>query len=117
VIPDLALMAFADRLTALRKEKGLTQQQLAERVELHQTQIHRYESSASELSMDALRRLALALGVTTDALVFEERGPGEDLRLKFEAIRTFNAKEKRIAKALLEGLILKHEAGRWAAAG
>lgn len=117
-IPEIALMAFAQRLAALRKEKGLTQQQLAERVGLHQTQIHRYESGSSEPSMDALRRLALALGTSTDALVFEEseRGPDEELRLQFEAVRRFDPEEKKIARALLDSLILKHEAKRWAAA-
>ncbi len=46
--------------------------------------------------MDALRRLALALGVTTDALVFEDaaRGPDEELRLQFEALREFSPEEK-----------------------
>ncbi|MFQ5745526.1 MAG: helix-turn-helix domain-containing protein, partial [Acidobacteriota bacterium] len=50
----------ADRLASLRKEKGLTQQAVAELVELHQAQIHRYKSGASEPSMSALKRLVLA---------------------------------------------------------
>lgn len=116
--PEAALMAFAERLAELRREKGLTQQQLAGRVGLHQTQIHRYESGSSEPSMDALRRLALAFGVSTDALVFEEgeRGPDEELRLQFEAVSRFGPEEKRVAKAVLDSLILQHEARRWAAA-
>lgn len=119
MIPNVSvLMAFADRLASLRRDKGLTQQQLAERVGLHQTQIHRYESGASEPSMDALRRLALTLGVTIDQLVFDdaERGPDEELRLQFEAISRFDQEEKRVVKALLDSLILKHEAKRWASA-
>lgn len=117
-LPEVALMTFSERLAELRREKGLTQQQLAERVGLHQTQIHRYESGSSEPSMDALRRLALALGVSTDALVFEEaeRGPDEELRLQFEAVSRFGLEENRVAKAVLDSLILQHEARRWAAA-
>lgn len=116
--PEAALMTFSERLAELRREKGLTQQQLAGRVGLHQTQIHRYESGSSEPSMDALRRLALAFGVSTDALVFEEgeRGPDEELRLQFEAVSRFGPEEKRVAKAVLDSLILQHEARRWAAA-
>ncbi len=112
-----ALMAFADRLATLRKEKGLTQQQLAEQVGLHQTQIHRYEGGTSEPSMDALRRLARALAVSVDELVFEpsERGADEEFRQHFEALRTFDEDERKIARALLDSLILKHEARKWAA--
>jgi hypothetical protein len=51
-------------------------------------------------------------------LIFDkdERGPGDDLRLQFEAISKFRPEEKMIVKALLEGLILRHEAKRWAEA-
>ena len=112
-------MAFPDQLARIRREKGLTQKELAEIVELHQSQIHRYESGASQPTLDALRKLALALAVTTDELVFEddERGPDDELRLQFEAISRFSPDEKKTAKEVLDGLILKHEARRWATSG
>jgi hypothetical protein len=34
--------------------------------------------------------------------------------LTFEAVSRFPDEEKKIIKALLEGMILKHEAKRWA---
>jgi transcriptional regulator with XRE-family HTH domain len=109
-------MAFPDQLARLRKDKGLTQKELADKVELHQSQIHRYESGNSQPTLEALRRLALALGVSTDELVFEadERGPDDELRLQFEAVSRFGPDEKKTAKEVLDGLILKHEAKRWA---
>jgi transcriptional regulator with XRE-family HTH domain len=112
-------MAFPDRLAGLRKDKAFTQKELAEMVGLNQAQIHRYEKGAAEPSMSALKRLALALGVTTDELVFEddERGPDDDLRLQFEAVSRFSPDEKRTAKEVLDSLILKHEAKRWASSG
>ncbi len=42
-----------------------------------------------------------------------ERGPDEELALQFEAISRFDAEERKVAKALLDSLILKHEAKRW----
>jgi len=83
-------------------------------VELNQAQIHRYEKGAAEPSMSALKRLAMALGVTTDELVFAEgeRGADEELRLQFEALSRFDEDEKKTAKEVLGGLILKHEAMR-----
>jgi transcriptional regulator with XRE-family HTH domain len=112
-------MPFPERLARIRREKGLTQKELADKVELHQSQIHRYESGASQPTLDALRKLALALTVSTDELVFEqdERGPDDELRLQFEAVSRFGPDEKKTAKEVLDGLILKHEARRWASSG
>jgi transcriptional regulator with XRE-family HTH domain len=105
-------MDFAQRLAALRKERGLTQQALADRVAVHLTQINRYETGDSQPMLDVIRRLAIALSVTTDELIFgkDERGPDEDLRLQFEAISQFDEEDKELARGLLEGLILKHQA-------
>lgn len=109
---------FSDRLVTLRKAKGLTQQALAELAGVHTMQIHRYEAGTSQPTLDVIRRLAVALSVSADALVFGEgtRGPDDDLRLQFEAIQAFSTAEKKIAKALLESLILQHQARRWASA-
>jgi transcriptional regulator with XRE-family HTH domain len=108
-------MAFTDRLARLRRAKGITQKDLASSVGLNQAQIHRYEKGLAEPSMSALKRLAVALGVTIDELVFEEgeRGPDDDLRLQFDAISQFGTEEKKAAKDLLDALILKHQARRW----
>ncbi len=112
-------MSFPERVVTLRKQKGWTQQQLAEQVGVRVLQIRRYESGASQPALDAIRRLALALGVTTDELIFDkdERGPDEDLRLQFEALTQFTPEEKKVAKAVLESLILKHDANRFSATG
>jgi transcriptional regulator with XRE-family HTH domain len=114
---DLIAMKFPERMAALRKERSLTQQALADKVEVHLTQIQRYESGAVQPTLDVIRRLAIALSVSADVLVFDkdERGPDDDLRLQFEAISRMSKDEKKIIKALLEGMILKHEARRWSA--
>lgn len=119
LIMDILDMSFSERVVTLRKQKSWTQQQLAERVGVRVLQIRRYESGASQPTLDAIRRLALALGVTTDELIFDkdERGPDEDLRLQFEALTRFTPEEKKIAKAVLESLIFKHDANRFSATG
>lgn len=107
-------MSFPKRLAALRKERNLTQQTFADRAEVHVAQIRRYESGETQPSLDIIRRLAIALNVSADMLVFDpaERGPEDDLKLQFEAVSRFEPEEKKIVKALLEGMILKHEAKR-----
>jgi hypothetical protein len=48
-------------------------------------------------------------------MMFEEaeRGPDEDLRLQFEAMAQLSPDKKRVARDVLEGLILKHAARQW----
>jgi transcriptional regulator with XRE-family HTH domain len=109
-------MAFPQRLVSFRKERGLTQQALADRVGIHVIQVHRYESGASQPSLEVIKKLAIALSVTTDALLFdaEDRGPSDDLRLQFEAIAQFDSEARRVAKTVLDGLILQYQARRLA---
>ena len=106
---------FAQRLAFLRKQRSFTQQQLSERVGVHVQQLKRYEAGSSQPTLDVIRNLAVALGVTADQLLFgkDERGPDEDLRLQFEAVSRFSAEEKKVLRSLLDSMILTHEARRW----
>jgi len=107
---------FPERLTALRKERGMTQQGLADAVGLGISQVKRYEAGGSQPTLDVIRNLAQTLRVSADELLFGagERGPDEELRLQFEAISRFTTEEKHVVKSVLEGMILQHEARRWA---
>ena len=80
--------------------------------------IKRYEAGQAQPTLDVVRALAVALGVSADELVFGKhtRGPDEELRLQFEAIQKLDREDKKVIKAVLEALILKGEAKRWAAA-
>ncbi len=104
-------MSIRQRLIVLRREKDLTQQQMADKIGVHVNQIRRYESGATQPSLDVLKRLAVAMSITIDSLVFEaeERGPDDGLRLQFEAISRMTDEEKRVIKSLLDGMIIKHQ--------
>ena len=112
-------VGFPERLASLRKKKGLTQQALADGVGSSVIQIHRYESASSQPTLDVIRKLSIALGVTADELIFDkdERGPDADLRLQFEAVARFDPDARRVAKEVLDSLILKQEAKRWMGGG
>lgn len=73
-------------------------------------QIRRYENGSSQPTLEVIKKLAVALNVTADELIFDadERGPSEDLRLQFEALSQFDPEDRKVAKAVLESLILKH---------
>jgi hypothetical protein len=59
-----------------------------------------------------IRKLSLALAVSADWLLFDEheRGPDDALKRQFEALRQFDDDERHVAEAVLESLILKHQA-------
>lgn len=114
-ITTLTTMSLAQRLVTLRKQKGLTQQALADAIGLHITQVKRYEAGSSQPSLEALKKIAQTLRVTTDSLIFEpeELEPDEDLRMQFKAVSNMPTEERQIVKQLLEGMIIKYEAERW----
>ena len=101
---------FDERLVSLRKERGLTQQALAVLVQMHISQIRRYESGQSQPTLDAIRKLAIALSVSADMLLFakDERGPDEDLKLQFEAASRLDPEEKNVIRSVIESIILRN---------
>ena len=112
-------MAFPDRLVNLRKQKGMTQQALSDASGVHVSQLRRYEAGKSEPTLEILRRLAQVLSVPGDSLLFDptERGPQrETVRIHLEAIERLDDDEVRALEQVLDGLLLKHEARRYAAA-
>jgi transcriptional regulator with XRE-family HTH domain len=107
----LTPMSLSVRLIALRKERGLSQQALADAIGIHVNQVKRYETSSAQPSLEALKRIAKAFSVSTDWLLFEEaeRGPDEQLRLQFEALSAMSAEEQAVARAVLDAMIVKNQ--------
>jgi transcriptional regulator with XRE-family HTH domain len=104
-------MEFPERLAALRKERGLTQQTLADQVSLAVLQIRRYEGGTSQPTLDVIRRLAIALGVSADMLVFDEkeRGPSETLRYQFETVSRMSEHDQAVIRELLDAVIVRNQ--------
>lgn len=107
----LFAMEFPERLAALRKERGLTQQTLADQVSLAVLQIRRYEGGTSQPTLDVIRRLAIALGVSADMLVFDEkeRGPSETLRYQFETVSRMSEHDQAVIRELLDAVIVRNQ--------
>ena len=111
----LRAVELAKRRMALRKQKGLSQQALADAMDIYVTQIKRYKGGISLPSLEAVKKLAQTLRVTTDSLIFEEDEllPDADLALQFQAINNMRPEQQQVIKQLLEGMIIKYEAERW----
>lgn len=105
----LLTMDFPERLASLRRERRMTQQQLADETEVHVSQIKRYEAGSSQPTIDVLKKLAVALSVSADLLLFDkdERGPSGDLRLQFEAVERLSEEDQRTIASLIDAYLKK----------
>lgn len=84
---------------------------MADTIGIHVSQIKRYESGETQPSLEVLRKIALALNISADMLLFDEdeRGPGDELKLQFEAVSHMSCEDIQVIKALLDGMIIKHQ--------
>ncbi len=59
---------FGDKIRDLRKQKGLSQEELAFRSGLHRTYISDIERGSRNVSLKNIEKIAKALGVSSKAL-------------------------------------------------
>jgi transcriptional regulator with XRE-family HTH domain len=78
------------RISQLRKDKGMTQKELAERLEVSQPVVSDYENDVIRLPADIVGEIAQILEVTSDEL----------LGLKREARSTGSVKNRRLSRRL-----------------
>ena len=84
---DNLVLRIGRRIAALRKEKGLTQAQLAERLAIAQKNVHRLESGTQNLTLRTIAKIADAIGVQIDD-VLAPRGSPDFLQASQTALAT-----------------------------
>ncbi len=62
-------MEFNEKLQELRKQKGLTQEELAEKLYVSRTAISKWESGRGYPNIESLKAIAKCFGVTVDELL------------------------------------------------
>ncbi|MCE1242184.1 MULTISPECIES: helix-turn-helix transcriptional regulator [Rhodocyclales] len=72
-----ARQRVAENLRRLRKERGLSQEAMAELAEFHRTYVSQLERCVTNISLDGLERLANALHVDVLDLLAHTEGPGQ----------------------------------------
>ena len=65
-------MIFADKLIALRKKAGWSQEELAQQLDVTRQSVSKWESAQSVPDMERLLRMSRLFGVTTDYLLKDE---------------------------------------------
>lgn len=77
-------MKFNERLRAIRKEKGLTQAELAEKAGIAVNSVRLYEAGARLPKLDTIARMAVAMGLTANDLIAGQWGNFEGAFLSAE---------------------------------
>ena len=62
-------MNFGDRLRRFREERDITQQQMAERIPMNQSNYSKIERNTQQPSLDQLIRIVEILNITLDELL------------------------------------------------
>ena len=108
---------FGARLRGIRKKKGLTQIQLAEKMGVTHRAITYYEGEATNPSIQFLEQAAKALGVPqalllgldTKAEVQEVPNVIKPLRIRLGKLQALPKKDQEALVAVLDGFLLKNK--------
>lgn len=98
-------MKFQEKLISLRKSYGLTQEQLAEKLNVSRQAVSRWESEESSPDMYNLSAICKCFGVSSDYLINDDCTNDEDTpiaRKKNDEISS--VKEKRRMLHLISGI-------------
>lgn len=107
-------MPFAQKLSKLRNEKGLTQKEMANLIGVGIAQIRRYEKGNSSPTLEVIKNIARTLGISADELIFDENEraatakiPDAKLLEQFEQISKLSAHDREAVKTILDSMIFK----------
>lgn len=113
---DVRLSGFAQRLRTLRRQRNLSQTELGEKAGVHYTHISKYERDVSMPSVETVRGLAEALGVSTDFLVEGDKDDAararfqdRELLRQFQEVEKLSDEDKQLVKRFLDALLFKHK--------
>ncbi len=108
-------MPFSEKLSKLRTDRGFTQQRMAQMIGVGIAQMRRYEKGNSSPTLDVIKNIAKALGVSADELLFDE-GEGvassrimdKKLLEQFEMVSRLNPHDKDTIMTVIDSMIIKN---------
>lgn len=105
---------FGERVLNARKDKGMSQQELAKQAKVHFTNIGKYEREEAIPSADVLNRIAKALEVSTDFLLngnIDDKAKNtikdNELLIQFKKVEQLPNDKKKLVKEFLDAFIFK----------
>jgi transcriptional regulator with XRE-family HTH domain len=109
--------ALGERIATIRKERGMTQQALAEQLGIAQQTLGHYEVARARIAADLLPPLARLLDVSLDELLIGEatmripgkRGPASRLEQQLAAITSLPKAKQRMVAEMIDSVVVKTE--------
>jgi transcriptional regulator with XRE-family HTH domain len=108
---DFGGETLGQRLTRLRKERGFTQVELAQKVGITQVLISAYETDRCSFSVEMAVRFALALGISLDELLhpkakkLSSRKPSRRVLRRLEQIEKLPARQQNYLLRTIDGFL------------
>jgi transcriptional regulator with XRE-family HTH domain len=109
-------LALGQRITELRKKKGWSQTELANKIGVSYPQMSRYELKGVQPPADVLKKLADGLSTTVDYLIngaTDEKAKANlkdaELLNQFKAVEAMADKDKTVIKLLIDAFITKQQ--------
>lgn len=104
--------AFGLRLKELRKQKGWTQKQLANQIDIRFSQLNKYECGMHVPPIEKLIQLSDILGVTLDYLMMGNRDqiqPLHNMRLieRLQELEDFDSNDQETIITMIDAMIIK----------
>lgn len=103
---------FGQRLAAVRRNKGLTQRQLADKIQIKRELIDYYERRSPNPALDFIERAAAALEVSVAELLGSEPnssrakpGPASQLQRKFEQVKLLPREKQKFVLQFLDTVL------------
>ena len=110
------IVAFGQRLADRRKERGLTQVQLAELLDTSQQAVTAYENGTRRVPITTLPLLARTLGTSIEDLIGEKaprshakRGPAPKIQQQLEQLSQLPRARQRMVSEVLDSLLATHQ--------
>lgn len=105
---------FAQRVKELRKQKGWTQIDLAQKLGIRRTAVANYEQGISFPPLPTLDRIAQLFGVSLDGLVWGYEAPeavlqDRDLLAFFKRLNRLNYRAKAVLMEVIEAVLFREE--------
>jgi len=107
-------MKFADRLKELRKKRSLSQNELADAIGVHFTQVSRYERGETKPNAEAMTKLAQALDTTVDYLmngtsndIVNNAGLDKEIISRFKQLKELDKEDRKTVLSLMDAFIAK----------
>jgi transcriptional regulator with XRE-family HTH domain len=113
---EVFTVAFANKLSETRRNKQLTQQELAKRIGIGISQMRRYEKGSSSPTLEVIKNLSLTLGISADELIFGNNEQiasskilDKELLHHFQMISHLKSHDIDVVKTVLESIIVKNK--------